>query len=84
MTLSSEAVLENKKPSALLSRGQEFSWYHLSLSPLGDLMGFKQIRRLYRALPVFAYCTSAKPLRKEFHFLTLTALHPPAALWQDL
>ena len=29
-------------------------------------------------------CVSAKPLRKVFHTPILTALHRPAALWQDL
>ena len=33
----------------------------------GGLMGAKQPLELYRALPVQAYSSSARPLRKEFH-----------------
>ena len=44
-----------KKPSASTAEDKKFLWYHLSLSPLGDLTGAKQPRKLYRALPVRAY-----------------------------
>ena len=47
--------LPTKKPSASTSRGQEILVVPPQFTPQRGLTGSRQIRRLYRALPVFPY-----------------------------
>ena len=65
-----------RKPSAIISRGQENSRGTTSVYPKRGLMGSKQIRRLYRALPVFAYLSFSKAAPKGIPYPPLLCLAP--------
>ena len=78
------AASQKTKRPLLNSRGQEIPVVPPQFTAIGGLMGAKQPLERYRALPVRTYCGSARPLRKEFHIPSITALHPPAALWDVL
>ena len=77
---------KKEKSSAFKAEDEKFRGTTSVYSQKGSLMRPKQVRRLYRALPVFAYWVSpdsAKPLRKVFHIPAPAALHQPATLWRN-
>ena len=80
------ALSRNGKQKALCyySRGQETPVVPPQFTALRRPYGGQTAPRAVSGSPVRAYFGSARPLRKEFHIPSITASHPPAALWDGL